>query len=87
MFASWADDALEFLQYWAEQDEYAPKVAVGYQTRFYALVDRVSEVGVRFPTDLTHPDWQGHAAMLVALMQNGNLEKARRMFPLTTSSL
>ena len=86
LFASWADEALEFLQYWAAQDSYAPHVAVEYQTQFYSLVDRLSDVGVSFPTDLSHPDWQGHAAMLVGLMRNGNLEKAGRMFPLKRSS-
>ena len=86
LFASWADEALEFLQYWVTEDSYAPHVGVEYQTRFFALVDRLSTVGVSFPTDLSHPDWQGDAAMLVALMRNGNLEKARRMFPLKRSS-
>ncbi len=82
LFLSWADDALTIAKYFDSPDQHAPHLAAEYEVRWYALLDRLSGLGVRFPTDVHSDAWSGRAFMLIGLMRNGNLEKAQSMFPL-----
>ena len=79
---SFADDAMAVVTFLTSEAQYASHQVAEHEVRLYALIDNLSGLGVSFPTDVKHASWRDHALMLVALMRNGNLEKARQMFPL-----
>jgi len=82
MFQSFADDAMTVVTFLTSAAQYAPHQVAEHEVRLYALIDNLSGLRVNFPTDVKHATWRDHALMLVALMRNGNLDKARQMFPL-----
>lgn len=81
-FHNLADEAMTVTTFLISEAQYAPHQIAEHQVRFYALIDNLSGLGVMFPAEREHTNWRDHALMLVGLMRNGNLEKARTMFPL-----